>query len=155
MTAAIVLRCDGPACTARYTADARDFPAARCEAGIRGWGARPVASRQGRPADLCPRCATADRQAWAADMAARAYAALEPLRAQAAAQAAAADQVAADQAARVTAALTGLADTTGSPAPATDAWRCATCGAPEDAHPYRHPFRRLTAGRRPRQEPTP
>lgn len=51
-----------------------------------------------------------------------------------------ADQVADDH---------GLPALLGSPAAATDPARCVTCGRAEDAHNVRHPFRRLTLGRRP------
>lgn len=44
---------------------------------------------------------------------------------------------------------TALTATTASAAdPVTDAARCFTCGRPEDNHPVRHPFRRLTLGSR-------
>lgn len=49
-----------------------------------------------------------------------------------------------------------LADALAPAAPvpsAADAWRCFTCGAPEDDHHARHPFRRPTLGRRPRATP--
>lgn len=115
MSAAIVLTCDGHGCRATYTTVSRDFPAARLEGDLHGWSVRGIAGRDST--DLCPAC----RSSTAAARIDAARSAWETEREAAAA----------------------FIDPKPIPEPrpsAADAWRCHTCGAPQDAHPYRHPF---------------